>query len=143
MEKQICVYSPTLLPIIEQSGTRYVVDLEMGHFRQLTSPYEGLSFESERGQELATAAGVRTCRRCETSFIAPGTGIGIRCVNCGELTEPALSNACMVELRGEDEQEQVRRRRRWRARDSIRVDDRPDMKRNAMGGDGNEALQCV
>ena len=44
MTREIWVYGPTLAPIIEQHGSRYLVDLKRGHFRGLTSPYEALPF---------------------------------------------------------------------------------------------------
>ena len=107
MEKQVCIWGPTLLPVIERGGTRYVVDLMRGHFRELASPYEALAFESERGRALAAAAGVRICRRCGSSFIAPGVVIGIRCIKCAELIEPALSDASVIELAQGDGQERA------------------------------------
>lgn len=105
MAREICVYGPTVMPIIEQHGRGYLVDLTLARFRGLTSPYEALSFGSDSGRELAAAAGIRTCSICGTSFIAAGVRIGMRCVRCGDLIEKDLG--ALAEVRDEDGQERA------------------------------------
>ena len=38
--------------MIEHWGTRHVVGLKLGHLRQLSSPFEVIEFESERGKGM-------------------------------------------------------------------------------------------
>ncbi len=49
---------PWLLPVIEPWGTRYVVDLKLGHFMQLSSPFEVIEFELEWGKGKCGVVGV-------------------------------------------------------------------------------------
>ena len=87
MKRQIWISSPSVYPIIERADGTYVVDLRIGHFRELNSPYEVISFKCYRGRELAAAVGIHVCQDCGTSFMAPGVPIGIRCVRCGSLID--------------------------------------------------------
>ena len=101
------LWDDELIRHIEQHGVRCLVDLKTGHFRQLVSPYEALEFGSERGRELAAAAGVRTCHRCATSFIAAATSVDMRCVKCAEPINPVLSQPSVVEIAHEDGQDRT------------------------------------
>ena len=47
-----------VIAMIEHWGTQYMVTLKLGHFRQLSSPYEVIEFGSEWGKEMCVAVGV-------------------------------------------------------------------------------------
>ena len=87
MEPQVVVLGPWLHPMIEVHGAKYVIDLKLGHFRELVSPYGTIAFDSHRGRELSLYAGIATCRQCGTSAITATKRIGLRCVKCGSLTD--------------------------------------------------------
>ena len=87
MKKQIWISGPSVHPIIERNGQRYVIDLKLGHFRELSSPYHVIPFSCSWGKELARSVGIWACEDCGESFMAAGVSIGLRCVRCGSLID--------------------------------------------------------
>lgn len=69
MKKQIGVFGPSLYPVVERNGARYVVDLKLGHFRGLSSPFHVISFSCSWGKNLAAAVGIRSRKECGINFI--------------------------------------------------------------------------
>ena len=61
MESRRHMPEPWLLPVVEHWGTRYVEHLKSGHFRHLSSPFEVVEFESDRGKEMWARVGVVAC----------------------------------------------------------------------------------
>ena len=55
--------------MIEHWRTRYVVDTKLGHSSQLSSPFEVIEFESERGKGMWAAVGVVRCSRFTVSVM--------------------------------------------------------------------------
>ncbi len=68
MESRRCAV-PWLLPVI----------IKLGHFRQLSSPFEVIEFESDRGKEMCGAVGVIRCSRCKVSVMHQRVA-GVCCV---------------------------------------------------------------
>ena len=87
MRPEVVVLGPWLHPMIEVHGSKYVIDLKLGHFRELASPYEAIAFDSDRGRELCVAIGLVSCRQCGTTAITAENNIGLRCVKCGSMTD--------------------------------------------------------
>lgn len=78
------IREPWLNPVLEQGVARYIVDLKLQHFRQLSSPYEAIEFESQQGRELCTAAGIVTCCQCESSAMVANRA-NVHCPRCGSV----------------------------------------------------------
>ena len=53
--------------MIEHWGRRYVLDLKVGHFRQLSSPFEVIEFESERGKGIGVVVGMMAYLSCRVT----------------------------------------------------------------------------
>ena len=83
MQTRVVQFEPWVLPVIEFHG-KYVVDLKLGHFRELSSPYEAIEFGSERGRELCAAVGVVRCNLCGMAVIVPAAvkPNHLSCVHC-------------------------------------------------------------
>ena len=86
MQTENVLLEPWLSPVVEWPGRRYVVDLKLGHFRELASPYETVEFDSFQGRELGSAMGMVICDRCVTSFVAPKPTAVSHCAGCDEPT---------------------------------------------------------
>ena len=50
------------LPVVELLGTRYVIDLKLGYFRQVASPYESIPFNSYQGTRFSDGLQVTKTR---------------------------------------------------------------------------------
>ncbi len=74
--------------MIEHRGTRYVVDPKLGHFRQLSSPFEVIEFDSERGKGMPW-------RIPTVTSLGQSVGSGI----LGALLDGASSKWVLVNLR--------------------------------------------
>ena len=83
MTEQTYVFEPWVCPMVRHGSTDYVVDLKRGHFRQLSSPFEVIEFESDRGQEMCAAVGVITCSCCKISVMFHAAPFGLYCIRCG------------------------------------------------------------
>ena len=83
MQTRVVQFEPWVLPVIEFHG-KYVVDLKLGHFRELSSPYEAIEFGSERGRQLCAAVGVVRCNLCGMAIMV-STAVKpsqVSCVRC-------------------------------------------------------------
>ncbi len=57
---------------------------KLGHFRQQSSPFEVIEFDSDRGKEMCGVVGVMACSRCRGSVLRRGVEVGVCCVGCGK-----------------------------------------------------------
>ena len=87
MKSQVVVLGSWLHAMIEVHGAKYVIDLKLGHFRELAAPYATIDFVSEKGRDLSAAVGIVTCRQCGTSTITAEKRTGLRCLECGSMTD--------------------------------------------------------
>ena len=85
MKTQVVVLEPWLHPMIEQNGTRYVIDLGLRQFRDTFSPQNHIDFDSVHGQQLCQQASVISCLQCGMSVIVAASleGDEFRCMKCG------------------------------------------------------------
>ena len=82
MENKSYMPEPWLFPVVEHWGTRYVVDLKVGHFGQLSSPFEVIRFGADWGKGMCVAVGVVRCSSCGICVVH--NGVGVCCVRCGK-----------------------------------------------------------
>jgi len=59
MQEEAC---PVALPVVTHRGSRYMVDLRLGQFRELAWPIRVVEFESAEGQELRWNLGIVRAR---------------------------------------------------------------------------------
>ncbi len=59
-----------------------MVDLKLGHFRQLSIPGEVTESESDRGKEMCAGIGMFACSRCRVSVMHGGVVATVCCVGC-------------------------------------------------------------
>ena len=83
MKQETYLLEPWVYPSIKSGDTDYVVDLNRGHFRRLSSPFEVVEFESEPGRSMCPAIGVITCSICKVSVMHHGVRLGLYCIRCG------------------------------------------------------------
>ena len=85
MQEEAC---PVALPVVTHRGSRYMVDLRLGQFRELAWPIRVVDFESAEGRELRWNLGIVPCPCCRDGYVAFNSSSDdgrVRCRRCGHL----------------------------------------------------------
>ena len=84
-EQQAC---PAALPTVTYKGSRYIIDLRLGQFRELSWPIRFVDFGSPEGRELRWEFGVVPCPFCRRAYVMVNEAepdVHVRCRRCGHV----------------------------------------------------------
>lgn len=78
---------PIELPMATFRGSRYIIDLRLGEFREMSWPIRFVGFESPEGQKLRWELGIVPCPLCRGYLIVDERNADgrIRCKRCGRV----------------------------------------------------------